>query len=320
MNDSILTALAILVDRCIGDPANLPHPVIWMGNYIRRVDMRLNVAGMNATALRLRGAWLTLSTIGLAAGVTFGLDDALYRVSPLLSAVLQIWLISTTIAWKGLMKAGRDVYTAMTEHGLAAAQAAVGQIVGRDTDRLPESEVCRAAIETLAENLVDGVISPVFYACIGGAPLAMAYRATNTLDSMVGYKNDKYRDFGCVSARTDDVANYIPARITALLLYVVFVVLRMNATTSWTMLRRDAHKHPSPNGGIPESMVAGALGIQLGGVNSYGGVLSHRAKMGDAQRFLHREDIQSTIRIVEAYGWTLWICVALVGGWIWLIR
>ncbi|MNI57531.1 cobalamin biosynthesis protein [compost metagenome] len=153
-------------------------------------------------------------------------------------------------------------------------------------------------METVAENIVDAVISPLFYALIGGAPLAMAYRAVNTLDSMVGYKNDKYIHLGWASARLDDVANYIPARLTALMLAAASWCLRLDAGSALRIVRRDASSHPSPNSGYPESAVAGALGIRLGGYNSYHGVMSFRAYMGDNTREMEAEDIPRTAKLM----------------------
>ena len=175
------------------------------------------------------------------------------------------------------------------------ARFKVGWIVGRDTQRLDEREVTRATVETVAENIVDGIISPLVYFAIGGAPLAFLYRAVNTLDSMVGYKNDKYLYFGRVAARVDDVFNYVPARLTGVLLVIAAFLLGYNAKGAAKMIWRDAAKHPSPNSGIAEAGVAGALGVRLGGLNYYGGVASQRAYMGDEVNRLSAVYIQKTV-------------------------
>lgn len=189
-------------------------------------------------------------------------------------------------------------------------------IVGRDTGHLDSPEIVRGTVETVAENIVDAIISPLFFALLGGAPLAMAYRAVNTLDSMVGYKNDKYRDLGWASARLDDVANYIPARMTALLLTLCAALLRLDWRRCWHTVRRDARLHPSPNSGYPESAVAGALGIRLGGENVYHGVTSFRAYMGDPLRTMEPEDIIVTSRMMM-WSSAIFVCICAAVALLW---
>jgi adenosylcobinamide-phosphate synthase len=175
----------------------------------------------------------------------------------------------------------------------------VGLIVGRDTAQLEEAEVVRATIETVAENLVDGVIAPLFYAFLGGAPLALAYRAINTMDSMLGYKNSRYLYFGRFAARLDDVANFLPARLTGFFICLVALISpQLQAKGAWQAWREDAKKHPSPNSGIPEASVAGALGIRLGGVNYYQGIAQERAAMGPGRVPLAITHIKDTINIM----------------------
>jgi adenosylcobinamide-phosphate synthase len=195
------------------------------------------------------------------------------------------------------------------------ARYKVGWIVGRDTASLTTAEVTRATVETVAENIVDGIISPLFYAVIGGVPLACLYRAVNTMDSMVGYKNEKYRDFGMAAARVDDVFNYIPARITGLLIVLSAALLRHNADGALQTIRRDASKHPSPNSGFSEAGVAGALGVRLGGLNYYGGVASLRAYMGEEKKELNPIHIEQTIHIMYLVT-TLFIVAAFACKWL----
>ncbi|HBI04456.1 MAG TPA: cobalamin biosynthesis protein CobD, partial [Paenibacillaceae bacterium] len=182
----------------------------------------------------------------------------------------------------------------------------------RDTEKLDEKEVSRGAVETVAENIVDAIISPLFYAAIGGAPLAMAYRAANTLDSMVGYKNEKYLQLGWASARFDDIANFIPARLTAILLVGVSWVLKLNGKGAIQGILRDARKHPSPNSGFTEAGVAGALGIQLGGLNFYQGIPSQRATMGIPTRPLRSADILTTNKIMNGVTLGFLLVVAII--------
>uniref|UniRef100_UPI00056D21A3 adenosylcobinamide-phosphate synthase CbiB n=1 Tax=Paenibacillus durus TaxID=44251 RepID=UPI00056D21A3 len=236
-------------------------------------------------------------------------------IHPIIRSLAAVWLISTTIAIKGLGDAAMQVFRPLIKGDLDSARTYVGYIVGRETHALSEREVTRATVETVAENIVDAVVAPLFYALIGGAPLALLYRAVNTLDSMVGYKNDKYRYFGWASARLDDVLNYIPARITGLLLWAAALMTKgLNAARAWQAMRRDAAKHPSPNSGIPEAAVAGALGIQLGGFNSYGGIVSERARMGTATRELAAEDIRQTIKILKLTAAIIVILLLLAAG------
>ena len=213
-----------------------------------------------------------------------------------LGKALSIWLIYTTLAARGLAGAAKEVYSALVKGDLAEARRKVGWIVGRDTDKMDDRSVTRATVETVAENIVDGIISPMFYALIGGAPLAMAYRAVNTLDSMLGYKNERYIDFGRASARLDDLANYIPARLTGCLLAAAFLFEDASRKT-------DGHnpgfrRHPSPNSGIPEAAVAGSLGIRLGGLNYYQGRESFRAYMGEDLVPLKPVHILQTVKLM----------------------
>lgn len=240
----------------------------------------------------------------------------LYRISPWLAGAAEVWLISTTIASKGLKDAGMAVFTELRQGDIPAARRALGMIVGRDTGHLESPEIVRGTVETVAENIVDAIISPLFFALLGGAPLAMAYRAVNTLDSMVGYKNDKYRDLGWASARLDDVANYIPARITALLLTLCAALLRLDWRRCWRTVRRDARLHPSPNSGYPESAVAGALGIRLGGENVYHGVTSFRAYMGDPLRTMEPEDIIVASRMMLLSS-AIFVCLCAAVALLW---
>jgi adenosylcobinamide-phosphate synthase len=196
---------------------------------------------------------------------------------------------ATTLAWRDLVDHVRAVSAALKAGSLERARQAVGLIVGRDTHQLSEPEVVRAAVETVAESACDGVIAPLLFLAAGGAPLALAYKAISTLDSMVGHHDEDYRDFGWASARLDDVANWLPARLTAWLIAAAagFVLFSASAAArSGAVLLRDGHKHPSPNSGRPEAAMAGALGVQLGGVNVYGGCPAERPRLGDAMTAL----------------------------------
>lgn len=293
---------AMLIDWFIGDPPWPTHPVILIGRWIRRLEGRLRSGegpDWSPGRLKRRGAVLAASTVLLAAVLTGGAVAALYAVHPWLGLAANTWLISTTIAVKGLKDAAMLVYRPLAQGNLPDARKYVGYIVGRDTDGLGEAEITRAAVETVAENTVDAVVSPLVFALLGGAPLAMAYRAANTLDSMVGYKNERYLHFGWASARLDDALNLVPARLTALLLvWSAWLSGGMHAGRALRSVLRFARLHPSPNSGFPEAAVAGALGVELGGRNTYGGAVSERARMGWPLRPLRKEDIILTIRLL----------------------
>jgi adenosylcobinamide-phosphate synthase len=310
-----MTAAAILIDWIIGDPKWPTHPVILIGRWIRFLEHKLRresdglCVRESILRLKVKGVVLMLSTVLLSFGVVSAIVFLADSMNQWLGYAVSVWLISTTIAVKGLKDAAYLVYNPLRSGNLAEARQYTGYIVGRDTEHLGEEELTRAVVETVAENIVDAVISPLFYALLGGAPLAMFYRASNTLDSMVGYRNDKYRHFGWASARWDDVMNWIPARLTGLLLLIVALLQPgLSAKRSAAAIRRFAHLHPSPNSGIPESAVAGALGIELGGLNVYGGAASERARLGWPLRERTQRDIVLAVRMV--YG----VSIVVMGG------
>lgn len=266
-------------------------------------------AAADRRRVRLQGVALTVLTVGAAFSVMFAIVKLCTLIHPWLGYAVNIWFISTTIAVKGLKDAAMLVYRPLCEGNMGDARKYVGYIVGRDTTRLDEPEIVRATVETVSENTVDAFVSPIAFALLGGAPLAMLYRAANTLDSMVGYKNEKYMFFGWASARLDDVLNYIPARLTGLMIVAVSAFGKgMSAARAAKSIFTFASRHPSPNSGIPESAVAGAIGIELGGLNRYGDIVSDRARMGWPIRERSRGDIVLTIRICY------WVSYLVAGG------
>lgn len=290
--------LAYVVDLIVGDPRFLPHPVVWMGKVITLLDRLLTKKRSGKWTEHLLGCLFPLILVSGVYFVTHELLQLAALLSPWLSRVMNLWLISTTISTKGLAEAGRGVYQSLRQGDLHLARLRLSYIVGRDTAHLAEQEIARGGIETVAENIVDAVTAPLFFAAFGGAPLALAYRAVNTLDSMVGYKNEKYLHFGFASARLDDVANFLPARLTMPFLVLTAWLLQRRGSHAWTMAIRDARMHPSPNSGWAEAAVAGALGIRLGGWNAYQGVPSFRAYLGDPEREIDAEHILQTVRIL----------------------
>jgi adenosylcobinamide-phosphate synthase len=290
---------AYLIDRVIGDPRWLTHPVVYMGRIIAWLERQIRRLFPKEEQLKWAGVLFPVILVGGSFMFVWLLLELLRLIHPWLAWAAEAWLISTTIATKGLAEAGMGIYHLLKKEKIEDARQALAMVVGRDTAFLNEREISRGAVETVAENIVDAILSPLFYAAIGGAPLAMAYRAANTLDSMVGYKNEKYKNVGWASARFDDIANYIPARLAALTLVFVSWMMRLNWRNCAIIILRDARRHPSPNSGFTEAGVAGALGIQLGGTNYYQGIPSHRAKMGEAHRPIEPNDIKETVDIMK---------------------
>ena len=293
--------IGFLLDQVIGDPRRWPHPVVGIGNVISFLERHFNL-GASVTRRR-RGILLTFLVVGGSYLITWGIVWGANALHPLLNLAVSAYFIFTSLAGKSLLDAGQSVLTPLRDSNLAEARQRLSWLVSRDTDNLTEGEIVRGTIETIAENFVDGILSPLFYAAIGGAPLAMAFKAISTLDSMVGYRNDRYEDFGWFSARTDDWANYVPARLSVLLLLLAGWLRRMPIRQAYRIWRRDASGHPSPNGGNPESVVAGLLGVRLGGINVYHGQPHHRAEMGDALHPVNASDIVHCRDLVSTATW-----------------
>ena len=263
------------LDLCIGDPPWLPHPVRAIGWWISQQESLLRRISMH---LKLAGVLLWIFTVGLTA--------AIVAASVWLLPLSAIYWIFAFLAVRDLDRHAMRVITALAAGDLHEAREKLSWIVGRDTATLEANDIVRAVVETVGENLGDGVVAPLFYLAIGGPVAMAAYKAVNTLDSMVGYRNEKYRDLGWFSARADDWANWIPARLTAVLVWIVSLLPGFATAKSIRVTFRDGGSQPSPNSGYPEAAVAGALGVQLGGVNSYGGIASRKASLGDPQRAL----------------------------------
>lgn len=315
----LLAAAAIVIDWVIGDPRWPTHPVIWIGKLINWLERKLDPwrTGVGPTGARLLGVVLTIATLLCSTLMMWLIVWAADGIHTWFGYAVSAWFISTTIAVKGLKDAAMLVYVPLMQGKLDEARKYVGYIVGRDTDSLDEREASRACVETVSENTVDAFVSPILFALLGGAPLAMLYRAANTLDSMVGYRNDRYRYFGWSSARLDDVLNYIPARLTGvLMIFTAWATPGMRAGGSLRSIAAFARLHPSPNSGIPESAVAGALGIELGGVNRYFGVESERARMGWPTRAIEPTDIRKSVYILYGVSVILWIGV--VTAWLFI--
>lgn len=290
--------IAWLLDYWLGDPQNWPHPVRWMGNLINRLQRVIRQYCKSDRALKIGGGVLWLLVVGSTWGVSWGVLHLANLVHPWLGWLVEVWMIYTVLAARCLSDAALEVYRALKNGTLEQSREKLSWIVGRDTSQLERPQITRAVVETVAENSVDGVIAPLFFLMIGGAPLAMAYKAINTLDSMVGYKTQKYRAIGFVSAKLDDVANFIPARLSWLLLAIAAFCLRANHRQAFRIGWRDRYQHSSPNCAWPEATVAGALGIRLGGPNTYFGERVEKPWIGDEQRGIALEDIPRTISLM----------------------
>lgn len=300
----MLTAfVAFFLDTVIGDPRTRLHPVVLMGNLIALLEKLLYRPGDGDMRKLLSGALLVIIVLL----VSYEAGAAFLQLSYWITGETGFWwmnylmggiLLSFMISPNSLAKAGKEIYTLLEKGNLEEARQKVGWIVGRDTDKLEVEGITRATVETIAENTVDGIISPLFFFALGGVPLAVLYRAANTMDSMIGYKNEKYLYFGKTAARLDDILNYVPARLTGLLFIGSAWLLKFDHRHALEIMKRDAAKHPSPNGGYAEATVAGALHIRLGGVNSYFGVESFRAYMGDAIEKLSPRHILESIRLM----------------------
>lgn len=276
-----LVAAAFALDLLLGDPRRMIHPVVLIGILIRRLE---GVLEGWRSQLRLAGALLTVLTLLVTGTVAaFGLHLA-ESINPLLGTLLSLWLAWTTLALRSLHTESHEVVRQLQLGDLEEARGALAMIVGRETSALGEEEIVRACIETVAENTSDGVVAPLFYLCLGGPVLALVYKAASTLDSMVGYRSERYRQFGWASARLDDLLNLVPARLTGLLMVAGAFALRLDGRAAWAMLRRDARKHASPNAGYPEAAAAGALGVQLGGTASYFGRRVEKPTLGEPLR------------------------------------
>jgi len=276
--DPLVITLALLLDLIIGDPRWLPHPVVMIGRLIQTLEKWLRRSWFN---LRNAGILLLLFTVAGAAGTTWVILYLLEALDPLAGFLGTVLISSTCLAARSLHIESARVATALAAGDLQTARHYLSWIVGRDTDLLEEGDIWRALVETVAENSSDGIIAPLFWLTAGGPIAAMAYKAVSTLDSMVGYKNERYLQFGWASARMDDLLNFIPARLTAMLLIIAAPLTGRSATAALRIMLRDRLNHPSPNSGHPEAAAAGALGIRLGGAASYGGVPSWKEHIGD---------------------------------------
>lgn len=286
---------AFILDLIIGDPRWAPHPVRFLGNLIAKAE---KICRKLFSSERVAGfmAFSLVMVIGL--GVNFILLKLAFYINPWVGHVIAVLMIYFCIATKDLAKHALDVYYALKSARLKKARCKVGMIVGRETAELDEAGVTRACVESVAESIVDGIAAPLFYAVLFGPLGAVACRCTNTMDSMCGYKNEKYLSFGTVAAKTDDLVNFIPARIAGLFICLVAPICSGSFKNALKILKRDAGNHSSPNSGFPESAMAGAIGVQLGGPGIYSGKIIEKPTIGDPKKPLRQEHIRQAVQIM----------------------
>lgn len=288
--------LGYLIDLIIGDPQSFPHPVRWIGQLISGLEKLLYPLLKSPGGRRFTGALLALLTVGVVFGTAAGALLLAGLIHPFLRGLLEVVMAWWVLATSSLGSEAEKVRNLLRNRNLPGARRQVAMLVSRDTKTLDASGVARAAVETVAENFSDGVAAPLFFLIVGGPAAAMAYKAVNTLDSMVGYKNEQYLYFGWFSARLDDWVNWIPARLSVIFVWIGAALMHLDWRASLRITARDRRNHASPNSGYPEAAFAGALGIQMGGATSYFGVVSQKPTIGDPLNPMEH----STIK--QAYG------------------
>ena len=295
MTTLIAIVAGFILDLIFGDPHSLPHPICLIGNFISFLERNLRkIFGFSNNGLLFGGGVMVFLVISTCFAVPYALLYLAGMVNPWLAFALETLMFYQIFATKCLRDESMKVYYALQKGDLDEARLMLSWIVGRDTKNLTEAEVTKGAVETIAENTADGIVAPMFYMFLGGAPLAFLYKGINTMDSMVGYKNEKYLYFGRCAAKLDDVANFIPARITGLLMIGAAYFLNLDVQGAWKTFWRDRYNHLSPNSAMTESVAAGALNIQLGGGHFYFGKWVHKDTIGDDIRPVKAEDIVAT--------------------------
>lgn len=291
--------IGFAMDLLLGDPHGFPHPVILMGKLIFFLERLLRrVFPKTEWGERVAGGILWLVVAVLSAAVPGGILYFCFRVSPWLFLCVESVMCWQILAVKSLGDETKKVYDALETGDITKARFAVSMVVGRDTENLDDAAVTRAAIETVAENTSDGIVAPLFYLALGGAPLGFFYKAVNTMDSMLGYVEMPYKNIGLIPAKMDDVMNFLPARLSAMLMLAAGGLMKLDVKNGWRIFRRDRYRHASPNSAQTESVCAGLLGIQLAGDAWYHGVLHRKPYIGDPLRQVEHRDILLTCRLM----------------------
>lgn len=310
--------LGFLLDLLLGDPYFWPHPVQLIGKLIAYLEKKIRKV-KNQNEIR-QGAVLVFFVLACVVTVVAFLQILAYWLHPYIGVAVECMMTYQILAVKCLKVESMKVYRHLKNDDLEQARTAVSMIVGRDTESLDEAGVAKAAIETVAENTSDGVIAPMLYLAVGGPVLGFFYKAVNTMDSMIGYKNEDYLYFGRVAAKLDDVLNFIPARVSAFFMAISCFWLggRFSVRGAWNIYKRDRRKHASPNSAHTEAVCAGALGIQLAGDACYFGKIVRKPYIGDASRKVEYEDIRRANRLLYAAAWLCeGLCLMVMGLWLW---
>ena len=304
--------MGYVLDLLLGDPFGSFHPVVWIGKLISVLTGKLLKENDSSARKRLKGRIIVIIVIAISVLATGFCVILAYNINSILGIAVEAIITYQCLATKSLYTESMKVYYALKDTSLEAGRTAVSMIVGRDTATLDEAGVTKAAVETVAENTSDGVIAPLIYLAIGGPVLGICYKAINTMDSMIGYKKDKYMDFGRAAAKLDDVVNFVPARISAVLMIIatLFLGKKYNTVNAIYIFKRDRFNHPSPNSAQTESVCAGALGIQLAGPASYFGKLKEKPYIGDMLRKIEVEDIKRANLLMTC---TSILCASICG-------
>lgn len=293
----IILLLSSLLDFIFGDPLKIPHPIVYIGKLIAGLEKLLSPDSTKRDMPK--GVLIFILTVFISFIIPFAVLLVLYRFNFWLGLILEIFWSFQILAARTLSIEAYKVKRYLDKGDLSEARRALSMIVGRDTSQLSEEDIIKAVIETVSENTTDGIVSPIIAIAIGGAPLGFAYKAVNTLDSMIGYKSEKYFYFGKASAILDDVANYLPARLTGIsMCFASALISGLSSKDAWRVMMRDNAKHASPNGGWTEGATAGALGVRLGGDATYFGVLYKKASLGDPKRTVESNDIARTTQLM----------------------
>lgn len=307
----IILLLSSLLDFIFGDPLKIPHPVVYIGKLISGIEKLLLPDSTKKDVTK--GILIFILTVFITFIIPFVALFLLYRISFWLGLILEIFWVFQILAARTLSAEAYKVKKYLDEGNLSEARRALSMIVGRDTSQLGEEDIIKAVIETVSENTTDGIVSPLIAIAIGGAPLGFAYKAVNTLDSMIGYKSEKYFYFGKASAILDDVVNYLPARLTGIsMCFASSLISGLSAKDAWRVMMRDHAKHASPNGGWTEGATAGALGVRLGGDATYFGVLYKKASLGDPKRTVKSNDIVRTTQLMWASSIIILILLVII--------
>ena len=291
--------IGFIIDAIAGDPSGIPHPVIYIGKLISYLEKKGRDYAKGDPALERKAGGVIWGIVCL---VSFLLPFIILDIASLISPVLRVALESIMcwqiLACRSLKTESMKVHDAIEEGDVEKARTAVSMIVGRDTSKLDEKGIIRAAVETIAENTSDGIIAPMFFIALGGAPLGMMYKGVNTMDSMLGYIDPPYTNIGMIPAKLDDVFNFIPARLSAFLMLIAGALMGLDTENGWKIFRRDRYKHASPNSAQTESVCAGLLGVRLAGDAWYHGVLHKKEYIGDGLREIENSDIPLTCRLM----------------------